>query len=535
MQRSPDSLIDTCFDLLVIGGGIYGACIARDAAYRGLNVALLERGDFGHATSHNSLKLIHGGLRYLQHLDIKRVRESVREQNFWLRAAPHIVRPLQFVMPTYGYGTRGPAALWAATRLHATLACDRNRGIAAGSRLPAGGLVSRKTLSDIIPGLDTEGINAGAYWYDAQMLDPDRLIIEVLRDAVSKGAIIANYMDVVDFLKEGDRVIGVQATDCIDNTALEVRAQTTACAGGPWIHQLSSMAIGRDSAETDPPLTKGMNLVTRHLGSAAAFGVRSARSSDAVVGKSRRMYFATPLPQCSVIGTSHFPYKGNPDDCQFTDQDVSDFLREFNAAYPAAELTADDVYYRHGGLTPAYEDAEGNEVKRSRQAEIVDHRRDDGVDGFISVIGVKYTTARLVAEKAVDLVYRKTGVTPPACTAGRSALPGARAENLHPRFPTYGEFADELVALSPDDDGDPTQAAFIAGCRYALQTEMAVRLEDLLLRRTSPAREGRLTDALFRQAAELMSATLRWTPDRKQAEIENAQRRLAEHGVRLKD
>ena len=164
MQRDPTGLTDKIFDIVVVGGGIYGACIVRDAAYRGLSVALVERGDFGHATSHNSLRLIHGGLRYLQHLDFRRVRQSIGEQNFWLRAAPHIVRPLKFVIPTYGHGTRGPAALWAGIQLYSLVAYDRNRGVDENSQLPAGGVISRRALAETIPGLDGSDVNGGAIW-----------------------------------------------------------------------------------------------------------------------------------------------------------------------------------------------------------------------------------------------------------------------------------------------------------------------------------------------------------------------------------
>ncbi|MDB4308075.1 glycerol-3-phosphate dehydrogenase/oxidase [Gammaproteobacteria bacterium] len=533
MQRDLASLASTRFDLLVIGGGIYGACIARDAAYRGLNVALVERGDFGHATSHNSLRLIHGGLRYLQHLDIRRVRQSVCEQNFWLRAAPHIVRPLRFMMPTFGYGTRGPGALWSATKLHAMIAFDRNRGVATSNRRPAGGLLSRQALLDFIPGLDTEDINAGAYWYDAQILDPDRLILEVLRDAANGGATIANYVEVTGFLKQGNKIIGVRALDRIAKSEVEIASRITVCAGGPWIHQLGRKAIGKDTKDIDRPMTRGMNLITRPLGPKVAFGVRSARSSDAILGKSRRMYFATPLPRCSVIGTSHFPYKGRPDDCVFTENEVLAFLDEFNAAYPAANLKPDDVYYWHGGLTPADEDSDSDEIKRSRQAEIIDHGLEDDTEGFISVIGVKYTTARLVAEKAVDLIYQKKGVRPPPCTTKFSALPGAKTDKLHPLFPTYGKFADDLAALYPEHTANSVQATFVACCTYALRSEMAIKLEDLVLRRTNLAREGRLSNRLFEQAADLMATTFNWSNAHKQTEIDNARNQLAAHGVHL--
>ena len=530
MQRDLAGLTNENFDVVVIGGGIYGACIARDAAYRGLSVALVERGDFGHATSHNSLRLIHGGLRYLQHLDFRRVRQSIGEQNFWLRAAPHIVRPLKFVMPTYGLGTRGPAALWAGTQLYRLLAYDRNRGVDESSRIPAGGVISRQALADTVPGLRGSDINGGAVWYDAQILDPDRLIMEVLQDAESKGARPVNYVEAMGFLRQGNKISGIRAYDHVGGAEIEIMGNMTICSSGPWTGTLTG-EVHSPNESVAPILTKGMNIVTRPLGPHVAFGVRSARRSDAVVGKSQRMYFATPAAGCTVIGTTHFPYSGSPDDCEFTEEEVAEFLDEFNAAYPDAELGMEDVYYWHGGLTPA-EDGDGDEVIRGHQAEIIDHNSKDQVEGLISVIGVKYTTSRLVAENAVDLIYKKNGSRPPECAARNAQLPGAQPHDPDSRFPTYGSNAERLESLAPDID-DHAKSTFVARCRYALQNEMAVHLDDLIIRRTMQARQGQLSEQLFDEAAELMAGHFDWNDAEKQMEIDNTRARLAEHGVFL--
>jgi glycerol-3-phosphate dehydrogenase len=532
MKRDLAALQDTTFDIVVVGGGIYGACIARDAAYRGLTVALVERGDFGHATSHNSLRLIHGGLRYLQHLDLRRIRQSIGEQNYWLKAAPHIVRPLKFMMPTFGLGTRGPAALWAGMQFYRLLAFDRNASLPPASRLRGGGVVSRRALDAAVPGLGSGDVNGGAFWYDAQMVDPDRLQIEVLRDAVARGANVANYVEVTDFLRQSDAVHGVVARELVGDSELEIRGRMTICAAGPWAdHLMNKIRPSRESQA--PTLTKGMNIVTRPIGPDIGFGVRSARRSDAVIGESRRMYFATPSCGCSIIGTTHFAYKDDPDRCEFTKQDVADFLSEFNAAYPAAELTMDDVLYWHGGLTPA-DDVDGEDVVRGHQAEIVDHATDDGVTGLISVIGVKYTTARLVAELAVDLTFRKFGQRLRPCSVKQAALPGAHSHEPGGRFPTYGALSGEVEALLPGDADEET-ASFIACCRYALQHEMAIRIDDLLLRRTMNARVGTLDSSLLHRAADLMTEHLGWDDATRRAETERALTQLTRRGVFLAD
>lgn len=542
MQRNLSTFHSACYDLLVIGGGIYGACIARDAALRGLHVALLESGDFGNATSHNSLKLIHGGLRYLQHLDFIRVRQSVRERRIWLGMAPHLVHPLKCVIPTIGHGTRGPEALWSGLKLYEVLSFDRNRGLSPEKRISKGGVLSRKQLLELIPGLDSSDISGGAFWYDAQAIDTDRLLIEVVQGAVDAGAEVANYLTANDFLHDNGRVSGVRATDELLGEELEIHAQMTINAAGPWISKLVSKALnGRKSAYTSG-LTRGMNLVVRSLDADYAFGVPSARTSDAVLGNSKRLFFITPLDDCTMIGTSHLPYSGNPDDCTYTENDAQAFLQEINAAYPSAQLTMDDVRYWYGGLTPAEEDSGQGEVKRSRQSELFDHARQDGLDGLISVNGVKYTTARLSAEKAVDLAIRKLGRQPLTCLSAVTPLPGAQnapATGNQQEDPAsrslqlYGCNAERIKALMEPGSAPDHEAVFKARCRYAIAEEMAVRLQDVVLRRTNLAQQGKFTEDMLDWCATTMAQQLQWSAEQKQSELEDTREQLHRHGARL--
>src|SRR5690606_19226027 len=208
MQRDLDALARSQFDVLVIGGGIYGACIARDAALRGLSVALVEKGDFCSGTSHNSLKIIHSGIRYLQHLDFQRVRESIGERRVWLTIAPHLVQPLKFMIPTQGYLARGPLALQAAVLLHRMLGLDWNRGVADELKIPTGRVYGRSALRRSIPGLPLRGLSGAASWHDGQVVDADRMVIECLESAVQHGAKVANYLKADSFLHSGEKIHG---------------------------------------------------------------------------------------------------------------------------------------------------------------------------------------------------------------------------------------------------------------------------------------------------------------------------------------
>lgn len=541
MQRNISSIQSTKYDLIVVGGGIYGAFIAWDAALRGLQVALLERGDFGNATSHNSLKLIHGGLRYIQHLEFSRIRESLQERKFWLSMAPHLVRPLKFIIPAFGHGTRGPEALWTGIKMHEWIGHQRNRDVPIRNWIPKGGLVSSRRLSQLIPKIAAADLTAGAYWYDGQMLDPNRILIEIIRAAQEAGAFVANYVQVDDFIRDGRSVLGVQITDCIQRTEFEVRGNITINAAGPWVGNLISKALKRRQSENFLPQTRGMNLVTRSLGSDFAFGIRSSRKSDAVLGKSQRLFFVTPLANCSIVGTSHLPYKGNPDECRFTHNDAREFMEEINAAYPVANLSLDDVYYWYGGLTPAEGGAKGEEVKRSRQSNIIDHGLVDQLDGLISVLGVKYTTARLEAERAVNLALRKLGLPTRPCVTRFTPLLGARgldsisawADLESDPLQVYGCNADQVVKGIDDKSNLDIETIFKARSQYAVDYEMPVRLQDMILRRTDVAWRGQLTHKMLNWCADLLTKQFKWSETRKQQELDDTRKQLACYGARI--
>nr|MBS0019843.1 glycerol-3-phosphate dehydrogenase/oxidase [Gammaproteobacteria bacterium] len=534
MLRNVQRLGDTVYDLLIVGSGIYGACVARDAALRGLHVALVDRADFGSATSHNSLKLIHGGLRYLQHLDFPRIRQSLCERRFWLSMAPHLVRPLRFVIPTYGRGSRGPEALWLGMRLHEAIGFDRNKAVPPKQRIPAGRIIASAECLQMIPHLESKKLRGGAIWYDGQMLNADRLLLECVMDSVEAGADVTNYVRVENFLQSGAQILGVQAMDVIHNRSLEIRAKITINACGPWVSALLGRGNRTNAAKGSAVFSKGMNIVTRQLFSDYAVGVYSNEKSDAVIGQTKRLFFMTPWGDRTVIGTSHTPYHGRADECQFTEDDIVAFLEEVNAAYPAAQLRLQDVLYCYGGLTPAGGERNGGEVARARSGEIIDHQRLENIENLISIVGVKYTTARYVAEKTVDLAFRKLRKAPVPCTAKQIPVWGARQGSVV-STPMEGTASSKNMSLSKESpsvdmrmssDARGTASEldpqFRARCVDAVRNEMAVRLVDVIYRRTDDAARGNLRNAHLVWCADMMSKELGWTDDRKRQELEYA-------------
>ncbi|MEM7641565.1 MAG: FAD-dependent oxidoreductase [Pseudomonadota bacterium] len=458
MKRSSlRDLTSDPMDVLVIGGGIYGLMTARDAALRGLTVGLVERDDFGGGASHNSLKIMHGGIRYIQHLDIGRLRASAREQAFWQRAAPDLIRPLDFLIPLFGHGVKGPEAFLAAAMLY-RLASAGLRGPDYGGAGIVGPSEARRRLGDLAP----DALTGGGVWRDGQILDANRLNLACLKGAVGAGARAANHMEAVALRRDGQRVVGARLRDRLTGDEGEVTARVTVSCTGAAARELAE-----GEGEAWPGFARATNVVVDRPADGAGFGIVSRDRSDAAVDRGGRMYFVTPWQGRTIIGTHEAPA---PDGVARDDGDVAPFLREIEIACPALAIRPEDVLWTYQGLIPADVDDGRGGVRRHTRGALIDHRDLEGVPGLISVMGVKYTTARLIAERAIDAAARQ--IERPVSTSPSLSTP------LPP------------VGLAPVDPDDP--AALAARIRSAFEEEMAQTLEDVVLRRTPLAETGAL-------------------------------------------
>jgi len=526
MQRDLGAL-DREFDVLVVGGGVYGACVARLAAQQGYSVALLERGDFGGAVSHNSLKTVHGGFRYIQHLDLPRIWESVAAQRAWLRAAPHLVRPLRFVIPTYGHGTRGPAVLAGGICAYQAVAFHRNAGVGDAVRLGLPGLMSRRSLVEKHPELARPDLTGGAYWYDAQMLDAGRLGLECLQDACDHGAVVANHVEVLHLRTTGREVDGVVARDRLTGREFDVRARVTVNATGPAVERI--LQAGAKPMRTGKPLvwTRNVNLVMRKLfDTDDAIGVGSQQASDAAVGASKRLFFVSPWQDCSIVGTSHIRHVGDPAEIDNdVANDVASFLDEVSTALPTLRIGEGDIRYVHAGLTPAED-----EVVRAKRSVVVDHERSDGVRGLISVLGIKYTTAPTVAGNLMTLVRRRLGDRPSNVGDFSRPLPGSigfagpAADGADPDVAwarrVYGARAADMLASLPRGGLSADEHVFRCRVIHGIRHEMVVRLRDAIFRATDLAERGALTSARLEWCADALASAHGWSPERRRSEID---------------
>lgn len=554
MTRDLGRLTDRTFDLVVIGGGITGACIAHDATLRGLSVALVEADDFGAATSAASSKLLHGGIRYLQQLQFGKVRESASERGAFLRIAPHLVRWLPFLIPTTRSLSKGRLLLGAGVTAYRALIDDTTpAGLPRGIEEPAGGFVSREELLGRYPILTSLGTVTGAWViHEAHMQSSERMTLAFVKAATGRGAIAANHLRVSRIRRAGARVTGVDATDRFTGTSWSIEGRLVVNAAGPWLGQLNA-DLGAARLERDiTAFSKGVHLVTRPLLDDVAVAIPTHHQNQAVIQRGGRHFFVIPWRGRSLIGTANLPFAGDPADVDATRDDVSTFLCEINEALPGARLGPDDVDHAFAGLYPLTEDVIRPEVYQGTGSyQLVDHAADGGLANLVSVLGAKYTTARRLAEQAVDLAVRKLGLAAPPCQTRATPLPGgaitdverfrrdvrARYRDVLPAdvidhlLTHYGTEIDAVIdcgrmhptGLARVCDAQP---AIEAEVHVAVASEMAVTLADVVFRRTGLGTAGSPGPDALGRCASIMATALGWSEDRRRQEVTSVTRRF---------
>ncbi len=546
MKREPDALADRMFDLLVIGGGIGGAMTAWDASLRGLSVALIERGDFGHATSSASSKVIHGGIRFLQKLQLNRVREALHERMIFQRIAPHNVHPRPFLIPTFGHALRGKEILASGMALYELLGLDERRFHDPGKRIPFFRMLSRDATLEMEPGLPTAGLTGAVEYYEYHMHNSERMTLSVIEASEREGCRVMNYVECTGLLSEGDTVTGITARDLLSGETLKARARVVANVSGPWAFEVLDSLSGSSSARTRFGMSKGVHIVTRPLTRSRAVALATKHKIESVLTRGGRHFFIIPWRGHSLIGTTNVPHEGRPGELRVTEKDLVDFIEEINQAYPAASLKRSDIDYFFGGLYPLVDKVVQSEVYQgSGKHRIYDHQKKDGLGGLITGIAAKYTTSRIMAVKIVDLAFHKLNQTPPPTMTEIKPLPGGAiasfpeylrsavddmsgvvdekvaAElvmNHGTRYSDVIELCGENPALGKSlSDVAPTAAAEVL---YAVRHEMAVKLDDVVFRRTGLGTIGHPGDAAVSQAAGIMAAELGWNEKRVREEID---------------
>jgi glycerol-3-phosphate dehydrogenase len=526
MQRALSRLSNETFDVLIVGGGATGCFTARDAAMRGLSVALVEARDFASATSAHNSKLAHGGLRYLRNLEFSLVRESLRERRNLMRIAAHMVRPLPFLLPLYHAGMLERAKLKAGLALYDLLSFDRNRLEDPAQHLPGHRWLKPKDALENEPALAGNGFEGAFEYHDAQMYMPERIALENLIDADAHGAAIANYVAAGKLLLRDGKIEGCTAEDKITGARFDIRARTVLVAAGPWADLFLEQATGQQAAHK-LIRSKGIHLLVPEIS-------RAALTIEAGSGH----LFALPWRGHTLLATTDTEFTGDPGKVSVTEKDIEYFLATFHKFLPGAGLTRDKVEFFYAGLRPLVSDGSRDSYNVSRRSELIDHGKEGSLDGLFSALGGKWTTSRALAEQITDALVVKLGKKAPRCATATTALPGGRfdrfedmvkgylktwpgisslrnmAHMLGARLPQAlkGARLSDLAALGASGD-TPAQIAF------AMTDEMALTLEDMVMRRTSIGQFGRPASEIVERVAEQMAARLGWDEDHKAREI----------------
>jgi len=509
------------FDVLVVGGGITGAGIARDAAMRGLRTALVEREDFASGTSSRSSRLVHGGVRYLEHGHLHLVFESSRERRTLLRIAPHLVRPLRFTWPVYRDARVPLWKLGAGLFMYDALAVFRN---VQGHRL----LSSKETWGEE-PALSRVNLVGGASYYDAAT-DDARLTLANVTAAEELGAVTVNHASVVRMIREGERIVGAVVREDGDEREVSVRARVVVNATGPWTDTVRAM--DGNARANAVRATKGVHIAVprERLATHAALTLLSPTDG--------RVMFALPSTATTIVGTTDTPTDETPDRVRASREDVDYLLASANFFFPAARLTPADVVAAWAGIRPLV--ASG--FTRDPASASREHRIDRGASGMVSVSGGKLTTYRSMAAEVVDVVERslgrrrrraKTNVVPLPGGDIRSFDEALRAAELEVGdsavarrlVEAHGSRWREVAALTTAEPALARRIVrelpyLLAEVVYAVEREMAITLADVLVRRLHLAFEvadhGR---SAARVATAILAGRLGWDNTRARSEI----------------
>ena len=480
------------FELIVIGAGINGAGIARDAALRGISVLLVDKGDVGSGTSAWPTRLIHGGLRYLEYGEVGLVRESLRERERLLHNAPHLVRALPLIIPIYQGDTRRPLTIRAGMLAYDALSLDKS--------LPRHRMLDRAATLQRIPGLASERLLAGALYYDAQVEYTERLVLENALDAVTHGATLKTYHEVERITTLAGKVSGVAGTDVLTGQAFHATSAAIMNVAGPWVDDVLG-GVEHAPAQRLMGGTKGTHLIVDPFPGAPTSGVYAEARLK------HRPFFVIPWNDAYLIGTTDTHYSGDLDYVSATEDEIAWILSEVNTLFPLANLTSENIQYSYAGVRPLPSAPGKEEGAVTRRHMVVDHAARDEAEGLYSVVGGKLTTYRELAEHAVSMVERQLGkVRTPPRTA-ETPLPGApinqdwqafRAEFLaNSTLPlavnehllrVYGVRAAAVAGFARERGlesvVDETSGVIAAEVSWAFEREGARTLSDVVARRT---------------------------------------------------
>lgn len=534
IEKNPDYL----FDLVVVGGGITGAAVAYEAASRGLKVALIEKKDFGGATSAATSKLIHGGLRYLKNMEFGLVRESLRERRVWENIAPNFVHPLPFLIPTYQNLKSNKWILGLGMMLYDVLSFDKDQTWDITKKLPNHKTLTANEALLSEPNLKNSGLTGASVYYDCQNIFPERLTLAFVKSAYEHGAQLANYTKVTGFIKQNEKICGVRVRDELSKETYQIRSRLTVNCAGTWADIILNMASDRPS-DHKIKRSEGIHFLTRKI---------NGNNAVALMSENGRHFMILPWRGYSLIGTTDKEYNGNPDNYRVSKESIMDLINDVNNNYGGDTLTYDDVIFAYGGLRPLVDEQTEGSYESSRKYEICDNA-ENNLDGLLTVEGGKYTTSRNLADQLMKIVQEKLQQRIPASVTYRKHLAGSEIDDmqifmagLHENYP---DFNRNTIQYLGRNYGTESHAVFdiarrnrdlkaivthdgelLAEVEYAIQQEMAQTLSDILFRRTGVGTIGHPGKNKLQKIAELAADKLNWSNARLAEEMQSVENEL---------
>jgi glycerol-3-phosphate dehydrogenase len=493
LTRDLKKSTETSYDLIIVGGGIYGIMLSFEAVRRHLRPLLLEKHDFINATSLNHLRTVHGGVRYLQSMDLHRFRESVQERKWFLKHFPQFVRVMPCLMPLYGRGLHRNTILRLALMANDMLSFNRNTSIDdPKQQLPGGRVISPQKTKALFPAVDDRGLTGSALWYDAHVEEHQRLMMELLKLAVASGAEALNYVKVKALLKKTHRILGVQAIDEETGTGFEFKAPIVINAAGPWCREVAN-ALDHDHE----PLFKKRLLVWNVLFNKEAL---STHALGLTPGKGKgHTYFFHPWKNRLLVGTGEIVVEKNDAETQVPAKEIERFIKDLNEAVPGLNLSEADLQRVYSGILPA--ETDGSMSKREK---ILDHGTNGGPKGLFSISGVKFTTSRRVADKTLEIIF-----------------PQAK-KMTHEKLLEPGK----NKALAFDYHWQPSSQKDLEPLHEIVQNEAVRHLSDLILRRTTLGDHPERAVKILNQIRPVFD----WDDKKWATEVENVLKDLTSGG-----
>ncbi len=536
MNRFIDNYQGQQFDLIVIGGGITGATVAYEAASRGIKVALVEKSDFGAETSAATSKMIHGGLRYLSTYEFALVRESLKERRILTNIAPNFIHPIPFLFSIYKNAKVSNFTMKIGMLLYELFSFDKNRLWDKSKKMPSHKSVSAEEVKNIIPNAIKKDLVGAQLYYDCSSHSPERLTLAFIKSAIKYGAHVANYTKVDGFIIEDNvkskTIKGIKVKDELSGKSYDINAKLVINCAGPW----ADIVLDKAKENVDDQVlrrSEGIHFITKKLVDKYIFTGSTAEGKH---------FFLVPYRNHTLIGTTDKEYIGKPDDYKVTKKAILELLNDVNQSFGDKEkIKYKDILYTYGGLRPLVEDQTEDVYNTSRKYEITGEKK-NGIEGLITVEGGKFTTSRMLAEKAIDKALNILKFPKKRSISENQYLDVSNIKNFNEFVKikqkqyadflpeqieylakNYGTEIDKIFSIANNDKTllEPlnTDGENLAQVLFAIKNEMALTLPDIMLRRTGIALLGNPGNETIKKVANLVAKEFDWDNEKMDLEI----------------